>query len=138
MAEEDVRPNLIIVVGWQGRLLRLFNPLLRRLGVMVTSRNHPVGDFSHVPVASYYRSLEQLSDMVLLLPYASRFPWGSCLNKLDDDARIRLQRQQIILAFTWEWAFSSTVACACPQIRRWDLTKRNPRLRPGRLPSVAC
>lgn len=137
MAEEGVRPKLIIVAGWQGWLLRTLNPLLLRIGVMVTSRNHSVGEFSRVPVECYYRSLERLNDFVLQLPCVRTFPRGCCLNRLDEEARIRLQRQLVVRAFTEEWAFSSMVASAYPRTRLLDFTIRNSRFRFQRVRSVA-
>ena len=134
---DRVRPKLIIVVVWQGWLLRTLNPLLLRVGVMLTSRNHPVGNFSRVPVEGYYRSLERLNEFVLQLPCARTFPRSCCLNRLDEEARIRLQRQLVLRAFTEEWTFSSMVASAYPQIRRCDLTITNARFRLRRIRAVA-
>ncbi|MBI4280435.1 MAG: hypothetical protein HY660_18435 [Armatimonadetes bacterium] len=125
--------RLVVVVGRQGRLARRLGAILLRLGVLLTSRDHPVGDYSGVPIAVYYESLERLNSLVLSLPAARKAPLRFVLSLLDDESLVRLQRQLFLRHFTDEWAFARMVAHAYPAVRRLDFTVANPRWRGLRL-----
>ncbi len=110
---------------------------LRPWGILMTSRDHPAGDFSRASIKWYYSALEELNRFLLERRFSGSVPGVFSISELGEESRIRLQRQLFLSVFTEEWAFARMAACAYSSARRWDLTVANPRFRNRRLRSAA-
>ncbi|MBI3317753.1 MAG: hypothetical protein HYZ90_01215 [Candidatus Omnitrophica bacterium] len=132
-----MKPKFILLLGHQGWFLQRLGSLLKRVGVWITSRDHPVGSYSAVPIEVHYRSLEALNRLVLEMPSLGALPERFAVSGLDQDSLRRLQRQRFHQAFTYEWTFARMVAFGYPDTPRWDLTIANPAMRTSRRRAVS-